>query len=781
MIGKLRRGYVSLKSSYATTSGTTVVVRITATQIYMVKWPSYIFGASFLLLQDTFLREYIGMKTFMNHYTGVLILIAVLVAILLVTSPKITQAKYSDDVASKETIVNKNKKGVVLIDRNGKSFFSFYDGKDKVYTPLSAISPHVQNAVIVAEDEKFYQHNGVSFNAIFGALIANFRKGDIAFGGSTITQQLVKNTLLDSKRNMFRKYEEFVLAREIEKRFSKKEILEMYLNSVYFGEGSYGIEEAASRYFGKRAVDLDISEASMLAGIIAAPSNLSPITGDTTKAKSRQQNVLEEMVEDKYITQDQKQAAQKDLSYTNGRKQEAFQAPHFALLVKEQLIKQYGEDNLAQSGMKVHTTLDLTAQSHTEHAVGEQVQKLAGNNGTNASVVVMDPKTGEVLTLVGSADWHNERFGKVNMAVAPRQPGSAFKPVVFLAGFEKQMVTPASILMDAPRKFENNYKPKNYDEKFRGPVSARYALANSLNVPSVELMTKVGTENTLEMAKRMGITTLKSSSDYGPSLVLGTGEVPLLELTNAYATLANQGEKHNPKFVSSIEDKYGKVIYKEQSVGEEAVDPKYVFLISSILSDRKIRSDVFGRELDISRPAAVKTGTTEYYKDAWTVGYTPNLTVGVWVGNNNNASMDKIAGSLGAAPIWKNVMEKLSAGTPVEEFSAPSGVIAHAVCANYGKRSYRGNSVNTEYFAEGTEPKGCIPSSGANFGLGEDLDKFLASLLDKEDYEQGQDSIGRSSQQEINLRRQRIEFFFPQRDTEKDGERRNGRGRGRED
>lgn len=668
--------------------------------------------------------------SFINNYIKEFMIIIAAIAVLIITAPIITQQKYEDDIRSKETIVSKKNNGVVLIDRNGTQFFSFYDGHFRDYIPLDKVSKAVQQSVIVAEDEHFYEHDGISLQAISGAIAANFKKGDMVYGGSTITQQLVKNTLLENKRNLYRKYEEVVMAREIEERYTKEEILEMYLNSVYFGEGAYGIEEAARTYFNKHANQLDVSEASMLAGIITAPSSLSPVSGNRELAKKRQMYVLTELVEEQYITKEQrKQIFDKELVYSNGRKSELYKAPHFALLVRQQLLKKYGEEELATSGMKVYTTLDLKWQSVAEKAVRKQVSNLADNNGTNAGVVVINPKTGNVNALVGSASWNNDTFGKVNMAVTPRQPGSAFKPIVFLAGFESQKITPATILMDSPKTFAKNYRPKNYDNKFRGPVSARYALANSLNVPSVELQTKIGTNATLAMAKRLGINSLGTASDYGPSLVLGTGEVPLLELTNAYAIFANNGEKHEPTFITKIEDKHGKVIFQNKIEGEQVVDSRYVFLISSILSDNETRQDVFGDVLDISRPAAVKTGTTENYRDAWTVGYTPDLAIGVWVGNNNNATMDTIAGSLGAAPIWRELMEEFSAGTPVATFEKPNGVIATSVCSDNGGKRFRGSSIDTEYFVTGTEQNACERTDGSRFASVDDVDTFLKNFM----------------------------------------------------
>lgn len=664
-----------------------------------------------------------------NNYTIELILIILAIGTLFIAAPIITEVKYANEVISKENIVNNKNKGVILLDRHGTQFFSFYDGKFGEYTPLSRISKKMQHAVIVVEDKEFYHHDGISLNAMIGATIANFKKGEMVYGGSTITQQLVKNTLLNNRKDLFRKYEEVILAKEIEKRYTKDEILEMYLNSVYFGEGAYGIEEAARTYFNKDASDLNINEASMLAGLITAPSSLSPISGNREKAKMRQLYALNKLKKANYITEKQrKEAAQKELKYVKGRNKELYMAPHFALLVKQKLIEKYGEKHLMESGMRVYTTLDLSLQKKADAAVRKQVKNLAGNNATNASVVVIEPKTGEVRALVGSVSWDDKKFGKVNMAATPRQPGSAFKPIVYLAGFESHQVTPATVLLDIPRMFGTNYRPKNYDSRFRGPVSVRYALANSLNVPSVEVMTKVGMDDALGMAKRLGITAFNDSSQYGLSLVLGAGEVSLLELTNVYATFANEGKRHDPMFITKIEDKYGKIIETPKSVGEQVVDPRYVFLISSILSDKNVRRDVFGNALDISRMAAVKTGTTENYKDAWTVGYTPGLAIGVWVGNNNNTEMDQIAGSLGAAPIWKELIEEISEGTREEKFIPPEGIIAQTVCPENGYRSYRGDSVRREYFVTGTEERRCRPVNDWHFARTEGVKSIIDSF-----------------------------------------------------
>jgi 1A family penicillin-binding protein len=571
---------------------------------------------------------------------------------------------------------------------------------------LSAIPKHTLHTFIAAEDKEFYTHPGFSLPAILRSLVLDLQHKDIAYGGSTITQQLVKNALLTPKRNFLRKYQEIVLAREIERRYSKDEILEMYLNSVYFGEGAFGIEEASERYFGKSTSDLTIPESALLAGLLPSPSRYSPLNGDESAARQQQQRVLARMVKAGFISEEEMQSyAKTKLTYSDIPDDINKAAPHFALMVRDELIKRYGEERIQRSGFKVKTTLDLSWQEYTEKVVKEQVEKLQPNNVSNGAAVVMDPGTGEIRSLVGSKDWYDPSFGKLNIAMASRPPGSSFKPLVYAAAFEKRILTPASALSDRPVTFQGNYRPQDYDRKYRGTVLVRRALANSLNIPAVEVLSKVGVPSALEIAKRLGVTTLKDPSQYGLSLVLGTGEVRLLDMTNAYAVFANGGQKTQPATILTISDKNGKKVYQHTPKPERVMEPEVAFLISSILSDNPARAEMFGNALTISRPAAVKTGTTEDYKDAWTIGYTPSLVVGVWVGNNDNAPMDKVAGSLGAAPIWKSLMEEFSKDSPIAHFTAPSGVTQLSVCRNNGFLARGGRNMGgREYFLTGTGP-----------------------------------------------------------------------------
>lgn len=626
-----------------------------------------------------------------------------------------TNLVYSSELINKETLMNSKNTGIILYDRHGTPFFGFYQAKPKEYIPLDQIPMTTRQAVISSEDKDFYEHNGFSVKAIVRSAVHDIQQGETAYGGSTITQQLVKNSLLNSKKNFLRKYQEVVLAEKVEKQFTKDEILEMYLNSAYFGEGAFGIGQATQTYFGKHPRDLTIAESAMLVALLPSPSRFSPLSGDEQQAKLRQVIVLNKMTEQGYITSDQKQQAiETKLSYVPKQSDINQIAPHFALMVKDALIAKFGEEEVERSGFKVYTTLDLNWQEYAEKTTKQHVLSMKSKNANNAAVVVQDPKTGEIKALVGSYDWYDPNDGKVNAAIAPHQPGSSFKPIVYLAGFEKGAITTSTILQDKPTTFAGNYKPKNYDGRFRGPVLVRRALANSLNVPAVSVISKVGVENTMEMARRLGISNLQDPSLYGPSLALGAGETSLVDMTNAYATLANQGVKNEPTLVTKIVDKSGQVVFQHQPTPKQVANPQSVYLVTSILSDNKAKQEVFGNTLNISRPAAVKTGTTDDYKDALTIGYTPSLTIGVWLGNNDRQPMSQVAGSLGAAPLWKQLMEHYLDSTAMEEFNPPSGMMAMTVCKYNGlpikTKQASASSTYTEYFIQGTQPtQECTP------------------------------------------------------------------------
>ncbi|HZE87830.1 MAG TPA: PBP1A family penicillin-binding protein [Methylomirabilota bacterium] len=651
---------------------------------------------------------------------GAFILLLVLISIF-------TYIYFAGDLKDKTSITSHSKTGLTLLDDQGKPFFTFYHPKEVTYIPLSDMPTSVQQAVITAEDKNFYTNPGFSVRGMARAFVRNLLAGQIVEGGSTISQELVKNALLNSSRNILRKYQELVLATELNRRFSKQDILEMYLNSVYFGEGAFGVENAAETYFGIHAKELSLSQSALLVGLLPAPSALSPLSNDPAKALAKRNIVLQEMVQDKNITAQQADQAEKDkLVYNTTPKEETnVLAPHFALYVKNLLIKEYGEERVVSEGFRVKTTLNSTWQAYAEKVVKNQVLSLARNKATNGAAVVIDPKTGNIKVMVGSYDWNDETNGKINMALAPRQPGSSFKPIIYADALEQKLITPVTILKDNPIAY-GDYKPLDYDKRFRGDVTVRRALANSLNIPAVAVMNQVGVPSGLATAKKFGITTLgDDASKYGLSLVLGSGEVKLLEMTDAYASFADEGVYHAPNAILEIQDKYGKNIntqsngfslttlfnlFNPASINSHSSSSEKIvisdataFLISSILSDNNTRAEEFGGALTISRPAAVKTGTTNDFRDALTIGYTPSIVVGVWVGNNDNSPMDNIAGSLGAAPIWRSLMETFLARTRLEPFIKPASVVKAALCLTPGNIA----STSAEFFIQGTEPKDC--------------------------------------------------------------------------
>ncbi len=615
-----------------------------------------------------------------------------------------TTVYFANSLGTKESIMSRNKTGVTLTDANDKPFYEFYNATSSTYAPLKNISKTTQQAVVASEDKDFYKHSGFSVPGLANAVWQNVKPGGIDSGGSTITQQLVKNALLTKQRSLVRKYQELVLSVEIERRYSKDEILEMYLNSVYFGEGSFGIEDAAKTYFSTSAKNLNTAQASTLVGLLPAPSAYSPISGSKKKTEVRQDYVLGRMQEDGYITKAQQVKADNEkLSYAP-QKDDDFQAPHFALMVRDDLISKYGEQQISRSGFRVKTTLNLDWQKQAEEAVKAQVAALSYSNVSNGSAVVIDPKNGEVRALVGSVDWNNSEFGKLNIATAERQPGSSFKPFVYATGIENKDFTAGTIMHDKPTDF-GGYSPKNYNLGYSGNVTVRKALANSLNIPAVEAMQMAGVDPVIKQTRELGITTIKDDINYGLPLALGTTDAKLTEMTNGYATFANQGNKNDITTYTSIKDKNNKVIYKYTPKNKRVISDETSYIMSSMMSDNAARAGTFGSSLTIDRPAAVKTGTTENYRDAWTIGYTPRIAVGVWIGNNNGALMSSVAGSSGAAPIWRSIMQNVTAGTPYEQFTQPSSVLVRDFCAaNGGVSSKAGINTVKEYFRPGTVP-----------------------------------------------------------------------------
>ncbi len=563
-----------------------------------------------------------------------------------------------------------------IYDRTGTHLlYEIYQDKKRTLIGLDQMSPWVPKAVVAIEDKNFYNHKGVSPLSILRAGINNILGRRSGGGGaSTITQQLIKNTIIGDEHSYFRKIKEAILALRLEKKYTKDDILKMYLNEVPYGSTNYGVEAAAQSYFHKNAKDLSLGESAALAALIQAPTRY---LNNLDTLRMRRDTVLALMANQGIITVDEKTTAQNEALriYRSGG---IMDAPHFVLYVKQLLADQFGEKTIDTGGLKVITTLDYDKQKIAETAVKELGDKFAKEaNANNAALVAIDPKTAQVLSMVGSRDFNNDEIdGQFNVAVLGlRQPGSSFKPFVYTAAFEKGY-TPETVLYDVTTNFDmragGDYTPKNYDGKERGLVTIRTALQGSLNIPAVKALYLVGVKETIDFAKRFGYTTLKE--DAGLSMVLGGSEVNLLEHTNAYATLANNGLYHEPVSLLKVTNSTNDVLYEwKPGDGTEAIKPELAATISNVLSDDAARAYIFGRGSTLAlsdRPVAAKTGTTNNNKDAWTMGYTPSLAAGVWVGNTNPAPM-KGGGNTLAGKIWNRFMSESLKGTQAEQFPTP--------------------------------------------------------------------------------------------------------------
>jgi len=633
-----------------------------------------------------------------------ILIVAPLQAFLILT-PLLTYAYYANDISDQERLMNRNNTGLVLMDKNDEVFYSIGRAEHRDIVPLDNIAESTKDALLASEDKDFYKHSGFSIGGIMRAVYGTITDQPEYGGGSTLTQQLAKNTLLTADQTFMRKYQELAISIAIEQQYSKDEILTMYLNSAYFGENAFGIEAAAKAYFNKEPKDLTLAESSMLIGVLPAPSAYSPISGSMEYAKERQNTVLTRMVTNKFIAADEKTAAiNEELAYVDQDDSLNNLAPHFSQMIIDELTKKYGEEQVARSGYQVRTTLDLSMQRKLVDSVDSNIAFIQRNGGSNAGAVAIDPKSGEVQALVGSADWQNEEWGKVNMATTARQPGSSFKPIYYAEALAQGVITPATMYMDEATDF-NGYKPQNASRTFSGNISVRNALSRSLNIPSVKVMQDLGVEKSIKAAQRMGIE-IDGTQDYGLSLALGSVEAPLMQMTNAYAAFANQGQQYKPTIIKKIDNKFDRTIFTASESSKSVQSPQGAYLISSILSDNNARAPIFGGSLTVpGHTAAVKTGTTDSSRDAWTIGYTPQIAVGVWVGNNDNAEMLN-GGSGMAGPIWKKAMQEMLRDKPNESFPVPSGVVQKPVCkSNGGLASKSGDSTYNEYFMASALPK----------------------------------------------------------------------------
>ena len=558
-----------------------------------------------------------------------------------------------------------------IYDRTGEIILYDIHGEEKrTIISFEEIPQSIKNATIVAEDDNFYHHIGLDWRGIVRSLIANFRNKKISQGASTITQQFIKNAYLggpQSERTYTRKIKEIILSLVMERKYSKDEILGFYLNQVPYGSNSYGIEAASYTFFNKSSKDLTLGQATLLAALPNAPSYYSPYGSHPEELKARQEYILDRMIKFGYITEKQSnEAKQEELKYTL---KGDLKAHHFVTMVQEYLEEKYSRDytDINMAGLKVYTTLDWDLQQLAEKIITENVEKNEINyKASNAALVAIDPKTGQILSLIGSKNYSEDQF---NVATSPnRQPGSSFKPFAYAMAFKKGY-SPETILFDLETSFgefgpvggEKEYKPNNYDLKFRGPISMRDSLAQSINITSVKTLYLAGVNETINLAQDMGITTLKDRERYGLSLVLGGGEVKLIDETAAYGVFANEGIKHSIKLILKIEDAQGNILEEYKDSPIRVLDEQVAKQINNILSDEAARIPMFGPKSKLylnNLPAAVKTGTTQDYTDGWTIGYTPSLVVGVWVGNNDFTEKMKsgAAGLYVASPIWNEFM-----------------------------------------------------------------------------------------------------------------------------
>ncbi len=567
-----------------------------------------------------------------------------------------------------------------IYDRTGAVLlYEFHGNQQRTLVTLGEIPAYLKNAAITAEDKNFYQHKGFDIRGILRALFIDVLRGGKVQGGSTITQQLIKNALLSNEKSIIRKLKELVLAYQIEQRFSKDQILQMYFNEIPYGSTAYGVRAAAYTYFDKDVKELSLAESAVLAVLPKAPTYYSPWGSNRDKLVGRQQALLDTMVEEGFITEAEADDAKNEKLKFRAQAN-SLRAPHFVMYVRELLTSVYGETMVEEGGLTVTTTLDYEKQKIAEGTVANLAKKNESMNAHNAALVSLDARTGEILAMVGSKDYYDESIdGNVNVTMRPRQPGSSFKPIVYAAAFQKGY-TPSTILFDLKTNFDTTgqkpYEPQNYSLKEYGPITMKKALAGSLNIPAVKTLYLVGVSAATDLAKNLGYSTLQDPDRYGLSLVLGGGEVTLLEHVAAYTAFAQEGVRAQPAAILKVQDARGTVLQEfQKKTFSTVLDAETARNINDVLSDNSARAYIFGEQnyLQLSgREAGVKTGTTNDFRDAWTIGYTPSIATGVWVGNNDNSAMKKGAdGSKLAAPIWKEYMQKTLTGVASESFQRP--------------------------------------------------------------------------------------------------------------
>lgn len=637
------------------------------------------------------------------------VVIATIISFFILT----TSIPDAGDFSSREVV-----ESTKIFDSTGKTLlYEIYNEEKRTIIPFEDIPRYVKNSTIAIEDSHFYSHRGISLFSIVRAFITDLMRGQVLVqGGSTITQQLVKNTLLTSEKTITRKLKEAVLALNIERVYAKDEILHMYLNEIPYGSNAYGIEAAAQTFFGKNARDLTLAEAAYLASLPKAPSYFSPYGNHTDELVVRKNIVLMRMEELNFISATEASAAHEEQVEFLPPSTQGIRAPHFVMYVIDLLTKEFGEEYIKNNGLNVYTTLDMNMQKNAEEVVVKYADEIDKNfNAGNTGLVALDPRTGGILAMVGSRDYFNkEREGNFNVTIARRQPGSAFKPLVYAAAFEKGY-TPETVVFDVPTEFAvpgaESYQPQNYDTIFRGPIILREALAQSINIPAVKVLYLTGISNALDMARRTGITTLAGPNQYGLTLVLGGGEVQLLELVSAYGVFAHDGTRNETNAIVRVEKATGDVVWEYKPQSKQVMDPTIARMVSDILSDNTARSPAFGSASALyfpGRSVAAKTGTTNDYRDAWIIGYTPSLVAGVWAGNNNNTPMEKRVAGFIVAPLWHDFMERViheKPNEPFPSFEAPKTKKPVLTGEWKGGRTYEIDSVSGKLATPMTPPE----------------------------------------------------------------------------
>lgn len=633
-------------------------------------------------------------------------------------------AWFSKDLPTPTKVVRREGYASRIYDRNGKVLYDVY--KDAKRTPVEwkDLPEGLKKATIAVEDKDFYNHKGFDPVAPL-RIVKNIFYFHKLTGGSTLTQQLVKNVLLSSEVTVTRKIKEFILAVQIESRYKKDDILLMYLNEAPYGGSSWGVGAAAEQYFNKQVKDLNLAESVILAGLPQRPNVYSPFSKTPTAYISRTQHVLDRMVEDGYVSKelaDQTMEQVKTYKFYDNKTQ--IQAPHFVMWVKDVLSKKYGEDVVEGGGLRITTTLDLDLQNQVQQIVSEEVDKAEKLGISNGAALIADPTNGQILAMVGSRGYFSDKTdGKFNVVTQGlRQPGSSIKPVTYLAAIKKGW-TASSLIMDTPVTFpggpgQKDYNPQNYNGKFNGPMNLRTALGNSINTTAVKMLAEVGLENMLGLANDMGLTTLAPTPEnlkrFGLAVTLGGAEVKMVDLTGAYSAFANGGNSMNLNGILRVEDRDGRIL-EEFKVPEskKVATPQEAFIISNILADNNARQLTFGAVNNLQIPnyqVAVKTGTTNDKRDNWTIGWTPNLITTVWVGNNDNSPMGKIAsGVSGAAPIWRRIMLYELPKREKQDFPIPEKIVSVSVDSVSGYPSHDNFPSRTDYFIDGTQPTNSDP------------------------------------------------------------------------